>query len=371
MKIQRNQTNKLKVLHKGILVAGATSILGLVILLVITYNSASVLQTSAKVLPEDLMKDKINNGEVISFFAWDDEPVLKAWIGPMAITHGGNATISADGFDNTSGISAGIGSKGINLVISANETFNSDGIDVSTEFKRIKDETGSFFVRGTTLNFGIKQGYLNASFKTMNEQGQINSHSIATDYLIPSDGFYRNCRFLYNPESGKAEIFVNGMTVHSEIFIPKSKMAWNTTDNIIVGYNLNGGNSGKAIMDNLVVRNTNRISPFSSQLIFFNVEPENGAVKISWITGPNCTEEFFAVDKSMDGKTFEEIGRINAIKNSQSPVVYEMIDTDPKLGNLFYKLIPSGKTNTPRLPITAMKFKPEHLKQVSVSTDNK
>lgn len=369
MRISRNQTNKLKVLHKGILIAGASSILGLIVLLIITYNSASVLQTSAKVLPEDLMKDKINNGEVISFFAWDDEPVLKAWIGPTAVTHGGKANISPSGADKTSGISAGIGAKGINLVINPNITFNSEGIDVSVDFKRIGDENGSFFVRGTSLNFGIANGNLTADFKTIDETNTIKSHSITTNYTIPEDNFFRTCRFLYNPENGKAEIFVNGMAIHSQDFTPKSKMFWKETDKIIIGHNLNGKNSDMAIMDNLIIRNTNRISPFSSQLIFFNVEPDNGAVKISWITGPACTEDFFAIEKSTDGKSFDEIGRINAIKNSSSPVVYEMIDVNPTIGNLFYKLIPSGKANTPRLPITAMKFKPEHQKNYSVNSE--
>jgi len=59
---------------------------------------------------------------------------------------------------------------------------------------------------------------------------------------------------------------------------------------------------------------------------------------IKWTTGSESANDFFAVERSRDGRVFQELGRLAGRGTSNSAVTYEFEDNAPVNGNSYYRL---------------------------------
>jgi hypothetical protein len=73
-------------------------------------------------------------------------------------------------------------------------------------------------------------------------------------------------------------------------------------------------------------------------LIDFNAQYRNGAVRIVWHTASEKNNDYFEVQRSLDGKTFETISVIDGAGDSNELLTYSTIDTSPYLGVSYYRL---------------------------------
>lgn len=73
------------------------------------------------------------------------------------------------------------------------------------------------------------------------------------------------------------------------------------------------------------------------ELVDFDVECEDNNVAINWSTISETNNDFFTVEKSMDGISFEAIGTLTGEGNSSSLREYSMIDYQVS-GSAFYRL---------------------------------
>lgn len=353
---QLKPIRKLKILNRGVLIIAGSSLAGLIILFIVLINQSNVEKSKAG----SILKDKLNNGEVITYFSWEENPVTKTSWGTAAIGGNPGAHIASGGKDESNGLNPGTSKKDINLVLAPETSLNPDGIDISLDYRR-NEESGNFFSRGNSFNFGMKKGKLTVNYKTSDGNGLYENVNETTSYEIPVDDTYRNYRFIYDPVNGRGEIFVNDVAIWSKQGTKNYKLYWNKTESIIIGYGINGNGQDKTIMDNFLIRSTTKANPVSFQILSFNAEIENNHVKVSWITGFENTDQPFIIERSTDIHTFTEIGRLNAVGNSSNPIVYELMDRNPVEGILYYRLTTPSIIKAENMPVIAMRYKdPEH-----------
>lgn len=83
----------------------------------------------------------------------------------------------------------------------------------------------------------------------------------------------------------------------------------------------------------------NNISPLPIELLYFKATVENNQlVKVEWSTASEINNSYFAVLRSKDGYTFEEIDTIQGAGNSSSTLNYLFYDKRPYTGYTYYKL---------------------------------
>ncbi len=79
-------------------------------------------------------------------------------------------------------------------------------------------------------------------------------------------------------------------------------------------------------------------NPLPIELISFKAKAENQHVKVEWTTVSEVNNDFFTVEKTIDGKNFEEVVREKAEGFSNSYKLYTATDESPYIGTSYYRL---------------------------------
>jgi hypothetical protein len=74
------------------------------------------------------------------------------------------------------------------------------------------------------------------------------------------------------------------------------------------------------------------------ELLSFNVVSMDNAVLINWSTASEINNDYFTVERSIDGSYWEDIAYVEGAENSNITVNYEIVDNDPVSGVSFYRL---------------------------------
>lgn len=299
-------------------------------------------------------------GEILSEFTWEKNPVLLATLGPDGIKCSKDAHSSGGGRSSTNGLSPGTNGKDIDLEIEGTELFNQEGIDISIDYRR-SEPSGSFFTRSNNFNFGIENGYLTIAFRVENAKGGSDPVKARTNYEVPDDPLYRTYRFIYSPNSGRAEIFVNSVIVWSHQGISNTPLSWKNAGNIIIGKNMNGNGADKAIFDNLVIRSTGSVSPLAESLLNFMLEPKDGTVKVHWSSSANDKVDYFTIERSINGVDFVNVSNIKANPRQAEGDEYEYTDKTAASTSIVYYRLRQTFLNGKFVihPLSAIKFKTE------------
>ena len=249
--------------------------LGVGLLVILNFNNLT--KTRAKGTTEEGGGIDLSKGEIIAEFNWESDPVTTSIVGPDGKRVCEDAHSMTGGRSSSKGLAPGPNGKNIDLEIDDNELFNQDGMDISIDFRR-NEPSGDFFTRGRSFNFGMDQGFINISYRIENNLGKIENVTAKSDYEIPSDRVFRTYRFIFTPLTGKAEIFANGLIVWQKQHEKNSALSWKNAGKIIIGRNMNGGGEDKVVFDNLIVRNSGSVVPFSESLLNFMLEMKEGGV---------------------------------------------------------------------------------------------
>ncbi|HZY79429.1 MAG TPA: hypothetical protein VFE50_07900 [Cyclobacteriaceae bacterium] len=92
-----------------------------------------------------------------------------------------------------------------------------------------------------------------------------------------------------------------------------------------------GNNDGFAVT---TVKNT----PLPISLVSFNASVTNGVVDLTWETSSEQDNDFFVIERSQDGKTFETLTKIEGAGTSKQALKYQARDIYPFKGTSFYRL---------------------------------
>jgi hypothetical protein len=79
-------------------------------------------------------------------------------------------------------------------------------------------------------------------------------------------------------------------------------------------------------------------NPLPVELIHFTARAHDDVVKTEWITASEKNNDYFEVQKSVNGLDFEKAGTHKGVGNSSTLSSYEFIDTKPFLGVSYYRL---------------------------------
>ena len=85
---------------------------------------------------------------------------------------------------------------------------------------------------------------------------------------------------------------------------------------------------------NLSVRNI----ALPIKLMYFNAQLRNEIVELDWATAAEINNDFFTVEKSTDGISFEPVLTMRGAGNSTSTLTYSATDPNPLSGYSFYRL---------------------------------
>lgn len=286
-------------------------------------------------------------GEVLVKYNWEDGQVGKAALGPDAIFHSRTAACAEGGADNSLGLSPGNNGQPLNFIIPAVRELNLGGIDLSIDY-RLSEESCELISRGNGFALSVKNGKLAVNMTAKGNNKKTIKVNEVTRYAVPADDEFRTYRFLFDPVKGKAELFVNGITIWTKDTEAQSVLAWKDEEPIVVGRNLMGDGSGKAYIDNLVLKATRQITELPVTLLSFQAAAENDYVMVTWFTASENEIDSFIVEKSTDAKTFSELGRVAAKGAPETLTAYALVDKAPIPGVAYYRLRPSNR------PLTSM-----------------
>lgn len=79
-------------------------------------------------------------------------------------------------------------------------------------------------------------------------------------------------------------------------------------------------------------------TPLPVELINFSVENKNNVNQLHWTTASETNNQYFILERSIDGISFEKIGKINGIGNSSQLQLYSFEDHFPPNGINYYRL---------------------------------
>lgn len=79
-------------------------------------------------------------------------------------------------------------------------------------------------------------------------------------------------------------------------------------------------------------------TPLPLQLISFSAVPAIDKVLLKWVTASETNNDFFTVERSNDGKTWENLFQVKSLGNASSSQDYNEIDLNPYLGTSYYRL---------------------------------
>jgi hypothetical protein len=159
------------------------------------------------------------------------------------------------------------------------------------------------------------------------------------DYDIPKDQMFRNYRFIYNPSSGKAEVFVNNVIIWSHEGNANTAMYWKDAEDIIIGKGIDGGGIDRPVFDNLIVRSTGSITPLAQSLLNFMLMPSDNTVKIMWSNTDNDKIDNFSIERSVNGFDFASLTIIQPEIDTKEISDYSFSDKNiSNPGILYYRL---------------------------------
>ncbi len=80
------------------------------------------------------------------------------------------------------------------------------------------------------------------------------------------------------------------------------------------------------------------IAPLPVELMYFKGAVQGKNASLTWATAQEIDNEKFVVERSLDGKSFKEIGEVKGNGNSSSRINYSFTDTNPAEGVNYYRL---------------------------------
>jgi len=89
----------------------------------------------------------------------------------------------------------------------------------------------------------------------------------------------------------------------------------------------------------ITVGSINSITPLPAELLEFAAIPVNNSrVRLDWSTSTEINNDYFTVEKSIDGLNWQELGLVEGAGNSYTILSYREWDEDPHSGVSYYRL---------------------------------
>lgn len=80
------------------------------------------------------------------------------------------------------------------------------------------------------------------------------------------------------------------------------------------------------------------VSPLPVEYLAINATQTPTGISLDWITAQEAQNDFFVVERSIDGISFERLGKVYSQGDSQTPQIYQYLDALPLSGEIIYRL---------------------------------
>lgn len=80
------------------------------------------------------------------------------------------------------------------------------------------------------------------------------------------------------------------------------------------------------------------INPLPIELLSFNAKPRNTEVELDWVTASEINNDYFEIERTVDGVNFEQISRVKGAGNTTKTLQYVSVDKNPYKGLAYYRL---------------------------------
>lgn len=275
------------------------------------------------------------NAQIISQFDWDSNPVTTAVVGPNATSVSSSATSDINGVGGTNGLNASLPKLDIDFDIPGSPTFDVDGIDISIDYQR-DESVGEFFTRGSSLVLtGGNQ--LRVSYRVDDGSGGFNTVSSGAVYNIPNDNTFRTYRFYYLPTTGEGVLLVDGVQQWTNNGPDNRNLYWTGSGDVRIGNNMDGSGSNRTFFDNLIVGSIIN-SALPIKLKSFDAKLDLDKVILFWETASEFNNDYFEVEKSVDGENWVVVSKVIGAGNSYTNISYQSIDHNLYVGLSYYRL---------------------------------
>ena len=104
--------------------------------------------------------------------------------------------------------------------------------------------------------------------------------------------------------------------------------------------NISGGAAGISNDRRFTIGTINSSqTPLPIELVYFNAIPENNrTVKLEWQTASEKNNDFFTVERSLNGLDWEIVTKVDGTVNSNTILIYSTVDNTPYNGVSYYRL---------------------------------
>ncbi|OAQ38319.1 hypothetical protein A5893_16155 [Pedobacter psychrophilus] len=92
----------------------------------------------------------------------------------------------------------------------------------------------------------------------------------------------------------------------------------------------------RAVADGLAIMVNNSVLPI--KLTSFKAVPSGNYVNVNWVTENEENNNFFTIERTLDGHNYEIVGKVNSVGNTKTSVNYDFVDDNPFGGTSYYRL---------------------------------
>jgi hypothetical protein len=93
-----------------------------------------------------------------------------------------------------------------------------------------------------------------------------------------------------------------------------------------------------SLQNNIISIGAQTPSPLPIELLSFSAQIVDEYVQLNWVTASEINNNYFTVERSKDGISFEEVLQIKGAKNSNTVLYYSAMDDKPYEGTSYYRL---------------------------------
>ena len=116
--------------------------------------------------------------------------------------------------------------------------------------------------------------------------------------------------------------------------------SWTTVNNAGTGVTAGTGTAsvtGTSLFSSWTI-STQINSPLPIQLINFTATRQDASVLLAWTTASELNNDYFTLEKSLDGSNFSFLAKVKGAGNSTRPIHYKHSDNDLTEGVIYYRL---------------------------------
>ncbi|WP_262510387.1 lectin-like domain-containing protein [Pontibacter arcticus] len=201
-----------------------------------------------------------------------------------------------------------------------------DYLDLDSDGDLISDTAEAYDLNGDKFSVDDLKALVNSFISRANLAGE----SLVAGYYNLADA-NKN----YTPD-----MFEDPNTTNRFNFLTKGNSYYRDSNNngLVDLFDTNTRGEDNSSRLSYTFRDKGVVTPLPVTLIRFTATAQGAAVSINWETATEVNNDYFMVERSLDGSTFREVAKVKGAGNSSQKLAYAHLDKQAPAGILYYRL---------------------------------